>query len=87
MADSGPARTSRPEGGHSFGRALKVLKAGGRVTRLGWNGRDQYLKLQVPDEHSKMTLPYIYISTVHGDLVPWLASHSDMLAHDWQVLA
>ncbi len=30
-----------------------------------------------------MTLPYYYIRTVQGDLVPWLASQTDMLAQDW----
>ena len=66
-----------------FGEALNVLKRGGRVTRSGWNGQGQFLEMQFPDRHSKMTLPYIYISTVDGRLVPWLASQTDMLAHDW----
>lgn len=66
-----------------FGRALDVLRAGGRVTREGWNGKGMWLALQVPDAHSKMTLPYIYMSTVTGDLVPWLASQSDLVAADW----
>ncbi len=68
----------------SFGKALKELQNGCRVTRRGWNGPGQYLELQVPDEHSKMTLPYIFIRTVQGDLVPWLASQTDMLALDWE---
>ncbi len=34
---------------------------------------------------SKMTLPYIYMSTVGGDLVPWLVSQADMLAEDWEL--
>lgn len=42
-----------------------------------------WLALQVPDAHSKMSLPYIYMSTVSGDLVPWLASQTDVLADDW----
>jgi hypothetical protein len=67
----------------NFGEAIEALKAGERVTRLGWNGKDMWLALQVPDEHSKMTLPYIYMKTVQGDLVPWLASQTDMLAEDW----
>lgn len=69
----------------NFGDALAHLKRGGRVTRGGWNGKGQYLTLQEPDEHSKMTLPYIFISTVQGDKVPWLASQTDMLAEDWQL--
>lgn len=69
-----------------FGFALTALKNGLRVTRHGWNGKSQYLELQVPDENSKMTLPYIYITTVQGDQVPWLASQTDMLAEDWDIL-
>jgi hypothetical protein len=69
----------------TFSEALELLKAGGSVTRKGWNGPGQWIKLQVPDEHSKMTLPYIYISTVGGCLVPWLASQGDLLAEDWEV--
>ncbi len=66
-----------------FGGALQSLKAGKRVARAGWNGKGMWLALQVPDAHSKMSLPYIYMSTVTGDLVPWLASQTDMLAEDW----
>jgi hypothetical protein len=68
-----------------FGDALKQLRAGEHVTRSGWNGPGQWISLQVPDAHSKMTLPYLFISTVTGDLVPWLASQTDLLAQDWQV--
>jgi hypothetical protein len=39
--------------------------------------------MQVPDEHSKMKRPYLYMSPVDGDLVPWVASQSDLLAEDW----
>ena len=67
----------------NFGDALSVLRRYGEVSREGWNGPGQRLALQVPDANSKMTLPYIYIVTVQGDLVPWLASQSDMLATDW----
>lgn len=67
----------------NFGDALVQLKIGNRVTRIGWNGPNQHLQLQVPDGHSKMTLPYIFIKTVQGDLVPWLASQTDLLADDW----
>ena len=66
-----------------IGAAINWLRAGGKVYRKNWNGPGQYLMLQKPDEHSKMTLPYIYIKTVQGDLVPWLASQTDILAQDW----
>ena len=68
-----------------FGEAIKELKAYQRVYREGWNGRGMYLELQEPDAHSKMTLPYIYIKAVQGDLIPWLASQVDMLADDWKI--
>ena len=67
-----------------FGDAVKKMKyRGGRFTRAGWNGKNQCIELQRPDAHSKMSLPYIFIRTVQGDLVPWLASQTDMLADDW----
>lgn len=69
-----------------FEKALNALKMGHTVTRAGWNGAGQFIALQMPDEHSKMRRPYIYISPVDGDLVPWIASQSDLLAEDWIVL-
>ena len=45
-----------------------------------------WLALQRPDAHSKMTLPYIYMRTAQGDLVPWLASQTDLLAEDWELV-
>lgn len=67
----------------NFGEALQILKSGGRVARDGWNGRDMYVELQTPDEQSKMRRPYLYMRPVDGDLVPWVASQSDILADDW----
>jgi hypothetical protein len=69
-----------------IGWAVNKLRDGERVARQGWNGKNMYLELQVPDEHSKMTLPYIYIKTVEGWLVPWLASQTDILAEDYFVV-
>ena len=68
-----------------FGMALKRLKEGYRVRRAGWNGKGMWVELQTPDEHSKMTLPYLYLKTVDGKLVPWLASQTDILAEDWEM--
>lgn len=67
----------------SFGQAVDILKEGGRVARRGWNGKGMWLELQVPDTHSKMTLPYIYMKTADNNLVPWLASQTDILSEDW----
>lgn len=67
----------------NFGLALSLLKDGRRVARTNWNGKGMYLALQTPDEHSKMLRPYIYMSPVDGELVPWVASQTDLLANDW----
>lgn len=67
----------------NFGEALEALNQGSRVARENWNGPNQYLELQEPDDDSKMTLPYIFIRTVQGHLVPWLASQTDLLSNDW----
>lgn len=69
--------------GDGFGWALVILREGGLVARSGWNGKDMWLALQVPDANSKMTLPYIFMTTAQGDRVPWLASQTDLLASDW----
>lgn len=66
-----------------IGQAIEAMRNGRSVTRENWNGPGQHLEMQVPDEHSKMTLPYIFITTVQGDRVPWLASQTDLLANDW----
>ena len=72
--------------GRHFGYALHCMKQGLKVSRAGWNGPGQYVALQVPDAGSMMSLPYLYIRTVQGTLVPWLASQTDLLANDWDVV-
>jgi hypothetical protein len=69
-----------------FGWALEQLHDGCHVCRAGWNGKGMWLALQVPDKFSKMTLPYIFMKTAQGDLVPYLASQTDILATDWDVV-
>ena len=71
----------------SIGWAIDKLWAGEKVTRHGWNGPGQNLQLQEPNGDFKMTRPYVYITTVQGDRVPWLASQTDLLADDWEVVS
>lgn len=79
----------------NFGQAIEVLKQGRKVRRSGWNGKGIFIELQVPDENSKMTHPYISIDTTglqtdnpHApkNRVPWLASQTDMLSEDWEAV-
>lgn len=72
--------------GFSFSDALVLLKQNVKVARLGWNGKNMWVALQTPDEHSKMRRPYLFMRPVDGDLVPWVASQSDLLADDWNVV-
>jgi hypothetical protein len=75
----------------NFSKALEILRASvhsgqNRVARTSWNGKGMWLALQRPDEHSKMQLPYIYMKTAEGKLVPWLASQTDLLSDDWVIV-
>ena len=67
----------------NFESSLSQLKQWKAMAREGWNWKNQYISLQKPTAESKMTLPYLYISTVQGDLVPYLVSQTDLLAEDW----
>lgn len=69
-----------------FGWAIRMMKNKHRVAREGWNGKGMWLELQIPTEDSKMTLPYIFMKTADDNLVPWLASQTDMLAEDWTLV-
>jgi hypothetical protein len=83
------------KGAGSFGDAIEALKMGYSVARKGWNGKGLSVKLQRPDENSKMSLPYLYMEypkTPASDTapsnhisarVPWLPSQTDILADDW----
>ncbi len=84
-----------PINGMNFGLAIEALRKGFRVRRRGWNGKGIFIELQTPDAYSKMTSPYIYIDTTGlqtqnteapKSRVPWLASQTDMLADDWEIV-
>lgn len=76
-----------------FDEVIRILKKDPikRFARSGWD-YGVWISLQVPDEHSYMTSPYIYMDTTGlisnnpnacGERMPWLASQADMLADDW----
>lgn len=77
----------------SFGHAIVALKAGRQVARAGWNGKGMWLLLIV-ENHWETTrrlemlegLPWIGMKTADNKFVPWLASQTDMLADDWQIV-
>lgn len=82
----------------SFGWAVEKLKDGQKVARAGWNGKGMFLFL-VPGSHFAVNRPpllgiypvgtwidyrpHIDMKTAQGDVVPWVASQSDILENDW----
>ncbi|GAC42292.1 DUF2829 domain-containing protein [Paenibacillus popilliae] len=80
----------------NFGQAIEALKDGELVARKGWNGKGMWLHLVTLKEtyarQLKMaakglkTLPYIEMKTADNELVPWLATQTDMLAEDWEIV-
>lgn len=73
--------------GMTFGEALEALKEGKIVARSGFGAVS--IKAQFPDEHSKMTQPYLYQELGDPDepmREPWVPNQHDMFASDWFVL-
>jgi hypothetical protein len=66
---------------YSFSLALDHVKNGGRITRAGWNGPNQYVYIHrsTDDDH----LDFLVMYNAQGKHVPWLASQGDLLANDW----
>jgi len=78
----------------SYSVALYLLKNGFKVSRKawGWKGTNIYLQLQVPDENSKMTEPYIYMNkkmfddkgnNIKTKVFPVPVSDESILSDDW----
>ena len=69
--------------GMDYADVIRGLKRGESYRRTGWNGAGMHISLQSPDLNSKMTIPYFYMFTADGYLVPWLCSQTDAMATDW----
>lgn len=82
----------------SFSEALEKLKGGDKLTRKGWNGKNQYIELAIgisyyTGESEKPHYVYhddinsqaiVFVGT-RGSQIGWLASQADMLADDWEI--
>jgi hypothetical protein len=66
-----------------IGEVVKNMEDGYPMQRTGWNGEDMFIMIQEPDIKSKMTEPYVYMSSAVGGKIPWLCSQADLLADDW----
>ena len=78
-----------------FGEAIKKVKAGYKIQREGWNGKEQYVELAssvsyvnaqgkiVNVEHAAIGNKALAFVGTSGVQLGWLASQADMLAEDW----
>lgn len=69
-----------------FSEALRLMKLGKAMTRLAWNNKSIQVKVQVPDEYSKMTEPYLYMEkegVVDTKRFPLDLSAESIFAEDW----
>ena len=83
----------------SFAKAILFLREWEAVCRKNWNGKDMFIYLvwansyPAQSESAKNmiwdTIPYqeyIAFKTVDWTVVPWVASQTDILANDWEIL-
>lgn len=84
-----------------FSEALIEIKIGKKVARSGWNGKNMFIFL-VPGSTFQVSrkpllgiypegtvinyLPHIDMRTAAGEIVPWLASQTDIMATDWIIV-
>lgn len=84
-----------------FSEALQLVKLGRRVARQGWNGKGMFVFL-VPGSTFQVSRPpllgiypegttinyhaHIDMKTASGQIVPWVASQTDVLAEDWMTV-
>lgn len=80
----------------NFGQAIKDVKAGKRIQREGWNGKNQYVELAtcisykntkgeiVNANHDAIGNNALAFVGTSGVQLGWLASQADMLAEDWK---
>lgn len=74
----------------NFSDALTLLKDGSRLQRENWNGKNMYIFIikswtytnEINDNY--LNLPFIAMKTVDNNIIPWLASQSDLLSDDWK---
>lgn len=63
---------------------MAALKEGMSARLPHWKP-DVRIMLQTPDEHSKMTHPYLYAQSRFG-CVPWIPTQIELLSEEWEVI-
>ena len=68
----------------NFGQAFEQVKEGKSMRLPKWQ-EDVKIKAQFPDEHSKMTSPYLYVESRFG-MVPWKETMVELFSENWEVV-
>jgi hypothetical protein len=91
----------RPTDGLNFGLALEALKAGHKVARAGWNGKNQFVYLVPANSYPAQTeaakkvwgeggmVPYnayFALKGVNNVVSTWVPSSTDCMADDWAIV-
>lgn len=81
----------------TFGEAIEACKSGAKISRAGWNGKEQYVELAqniryvnsegkvVNANHADIGNCALAFVGTSGVQLGWLASQADMLAEDWMI--
>lgn len=69
----------------NFGEAFESVKKGGAMRLPQWQP-DVLIRAQYPDEHSKMTAPYLYVESRFGK-VPWKETMIELFSDRWEVVS
>lgn len=67
-----------------FGQAFEAVKQGKGMRLPQWSD-DVSIRAQFPDEHSKMTAPYLYVESRFGR-VPWKETNIELFSENWEVV-
>lgn len=67
----------------TFGEALEAMRNGKAVRLPHWK-EDVHIRIQTPDKHSKMTAPYLYVTSRFG-CVPWVVTQIELLSTEWEL--
>ena len=88
----------RPADAMPFGLAIEAAKRGHKITRRGWNEKNQYVELAtdisytdaggtvINAEHQAIGSRALAFVGTSGVQMGWLASQADMLAEDWEIV-
>ncbi|MGX5634265.1 Thoeris anti-defense Tad2 family protein [Bacillus thuringiensis] len=68
----------------NFGQAFEEVKKDKGMRLPQWSN-DVVIRAQFPDEHSKMTAPYLYVESCFGR-VPWKETNIELFAENWEVV-